>query len=289
MKTDTRNDHFERINKVIIYINQHLNEKLDLDILAEISNFSSFHFHRIMRSYLNESIGAYIIRLRLETAVHLIMYTDLPYNEIAYRVGYDIPSSFNKAFNKRYNATPQQFRERKYESVSDFNWIAKPQPQLNYLLKPEIKLLGDKRLVYIQIRGKYGNEDYDIAWKKIFEFATKLHLFRWNTETIGISFDNPTITEEEYCQYNACLSIQKEIKPDGEFGVMVLPAGYYAIFKYKGAYSNLDYVYNAIMRDWLPQSGYNLRDTYIFDKYVNNTNHTKPEKLITEIYLPVEK
>ena len=75
VKSDTQNFYFERINKVIQYINNHLDENPDISKLAEIGNYSPYHFHRIMKAYLGESLGAYIIRLRLETAVSLLLYS----------------------------------------------------------------------------------------------------------------------------------------------------------------------------------------------------------------------
>ena len=109
---ETITDYHERINKVLIYIDNHLGEKLDLEALASVSNFSAFHFHRIMRAYLHESIGSYIIRLRLETAASLLQFTDLPINEIAFKIGYETPSSFTKAFRKKFNISPSEFRNR---------------------------------------------------------------------------------------------------------------------------------------------------------------------------------
>ncbi len=46
----TNTIYFERINKVLVYIDRNLGEKLDLEKLASIAHFSSFHFHKIMRA-----------------------------------------------------------------------------------------------------------------------------------------------------------------------------------------------------------------------------------------------
>ncbi len=102
-KTITVKDYQERINRVLIYINNHIEDKLDLECLANISNFSPFHFHRIMRAHLNEPIGSYISRIRLETAARLLKFSNQNINEIAYKIGYDTPSSLTKAFKKRFN------------------------------------------------------------------------------------------------------------------------------------------------------------------------------------------
>ena len=86
VKIDTKKLYYERINKVISYIDNHLDENLDIENLALIGNYSPYHFHRIMRAHLGESLGAYIIRIRLETAVSLLRVSDMPYED--YCMGY---------------------------------------------------------------------------------------------------------------------------------------------------------------------------------------------------------
>jgi len=49
-RVEASNNYGERINRVLAYIEGHLEEKTDLSQLAEIAHFSPFHFHRIMRA-----------------------------------------------------------------------------------------------------------------------------------------------------------------------------------------------------------------------------------------------
>ena len=67
-KEETQKGYYERINKVISYINLHIGDEMDMKQLAQIGNYSDFHFQRIMRAYLGEPLGAYIIRIRLESS-----------------------------------------------------------------------------------------------------------------------------------------------------------------------------------------------------------------------------
>ena len=88
-KPVTQKDYFERINKVLEYINNHQEEKMDIEILSGISNFSPCHFHRIVSAYLKEPLGNYIIRIRLDSAARLLRYSSEPIGEIAYATGYE--------------------------------------------------------------------------------------------------------------------------------------------------------------------------------------------------------
>ena len=114
IKSSTRQDYLRRVNVVVDYINNHLDEELDLLMLAQKSNLSTYHFHRIMKAFLGEPLGAYILRVRLETAARLLRYSDLTVEQIAYSIGYEVPSSLSKSFKQFYNITPQEYRNNKY-------------------------------------------------------------------------------------------------------------------------------------------------------------------------------
>ena len=112
-KLTTREEYLRRINIVTEYIGNHLDEKLDLCRLADLSNLSPFHFHRIIKAFLGEPIGAYITRTRVEMAARLLRYTELPVQDIAFSVGYEMPSSLSKVFNQYYGISPIEFRNNK--------------------------------------------------------------------------------------------------------------------------------------------------------------------------------
>lgn len=285
-KEITLKDYHERINKVLVYINNHLDEKMELEKLAGISNFSAFHFHRIMRAYLNEPIGAFILRLRLDKAAFYLEVTDLSPTEIAYKCGYEMPSSFNKAFKKRFGVSPGDFRKG-HINMSEMSHFIINKNFKQMELKAKIKELKPRQVIYARSMGDY-NKSASEAWDKICTYAAKHKLFGYKTEMLGVSYDDPDITETEKLRYEACITINKDIAPEGEIGIKTIEGGKYAVFLHKGPYDTLNETYNAIHRQWLPGSGYKLRDIPLFEKYLNDPDKTKPEKLQTEIYIPVE-
>jgi len=64
----TWNDHKGRILRVLTHIQEHLDEPLDLEALARVACFSSFHFHRIFAAMTGETLADHVRRLRLERA-----------------------------------------------------------------------------------------------------------------------------------------------------------------------------------------------------------------------------
>lgn len=283
-KLTTREEYLRRINIVTEYINNHLDEKLDLSKLADLSNLSPFHFHRITKAFLGEPIGAYITRMRVETAARLLRYTDLPVQDIAFSVGYEMPSSLSKIFNQYYDISPIEFR-------NDKNFIImKPaliNPELN-LKAPKIIDLEDQSLIYIRHTGDYSSLDFCGAWTKLWGCVKSQKLFTAGIEHICVYHDDPKVTEADKLRTDICLVIHKPAQPEGEIGVKTLRGGKYAVFHYQGSYDNLGSVYDTIFGHWLPECGMQLRNVACYEKYLNNPDKTEPAKLKTEIYVPVQ-
>ena len=157
-KLSTKEEYVKRINVIVEYINNHLGENIDLGILSEMSGFSPWHFHRIVRAFLGEPIGAFITRMRVETAARLLRYSELPVQDIAFRVGYDVPSSLSKSFRLFYGISPNQYRKNKNYT------IMKPielRPDLP--LEIEEKVLAPQQVIYVRLAGAYVNLDYSAA------------------------------------------------------------------------------------------------------------------------------
>ena len=282
-KISTREEYLKRINVVVEYINNHLDSELDLNKLAEISNLSPYHFHRIIKAFLGEPLGLFITRMRVETTARLLRYTQIPIQEIAYNVGYEMSSSLSKVFKQYYDISPIEYRNNK-------NFTIMKAPLINAELKlkaPKIVELSTKTAIYIRIIGEYGGSDYDNVWNRLWAFIKEHKLFTAGIENIGISHNDPKVTESEKCRYDACLVIHKPAQAQGEVGVKEIAGGKYVVFHYQGIYSNLGAVYDTIFGKWLPESGHGLGNAPCFEKYLNNSNRTKPEKLKTEIYIPI--
>lgn len=283
-KESTKEDYTQRINKVVEYIDNHLNEEMDLKKLAEISNFSEFHFHRIFKAFQHETLSAYIIRIRLETAARLLRYSDLSVETIAYNIGYEVPSSLSKSFNRFYGITPTEYRTNK-------NYFIMKKAETNTELKlkaPKLVELENKTVIYIRLTGAYNELDFPGTFAKLWNFVKEHKLFSAGIEHIGVYYDDPKVTESSKLRSDVCLAIHKPVQPGGEVGVKEIPGGKYAVFSHQGPYTDLGIVYDTIFSEWLPASGHELCNIPIFEKYCNDPANTAPAKLKTEIYVPIK-
>jgi len=283
-RLSTKEDYLKRVNIVVEYINNHLNEDIDLEKLADISNFSKWHFQRMIKAFLGESIGAFIQRVRVETAAKLLRYSNLPVSVIAYEVGYDTPSSLSKIFRMFYQISPSKYRNNK-----NFTIMKSIQLNENLNLKtPKVLTLEPKQAIYLKLTGGYQTLDFGSAWNRLWQFVKENKLFSAGIEHIAIYHDDPKVTEESKLRTDVCLVLPKKAEPKGEIGIKTIEGGKYAMFLYTGYYEYLGAVYDTIYGKWLPESGQKLRNYHCFEKYINNPNDTPPEKLKTEIYVPIE-
>ena len=282
MKNITYNDYVQRINKVVAYINNHLDETLDLKTLANEAALSDFHFHRIFKALKGEAIGGYITRLRLEATARLLRYTSLTIEEIAFNIGYETPASLSKAFKKQYGISPTEYRTNKDTYIMKKEII---NPDLA-LKTPKIVTLEPKNLIYVALTGAYGSLDYGKAYEQLWAVIKAQKLFTKGIESICISYDDPKITDGSLQRSDVCLAIHKPATPQDEVSCKTLAGGKYAVFFYQGSYENLSQVYDTAVR-WVIDHEYTLREEPFFEKYLNDARRTPKEKLKTEIYIPI--
>ena len=268
---------------MVDYINLHLGEEIDLKSLAAISHFSPFYFHRIMKAFLGEPIGTFIVRTRTEAAARLLRYSNLPIADIAYRIGYSSSSSLSKVFKQFYGISPLEYRNNK-------NFvIMKPaiiRPELE--LKREIREVPAKNVIYIRLFGDYKLNDYCGTWMRLFRFIQEQKLPMGEVMPYCIYHDDPKVTPTERLRTDVCMVMPEAVSPKGDVGSKQIPAGRYAIFLYKGSYEHLQAVYDTIYGKYIPEMEYTLRDEPSAERYMNDPSTTAPEELLTEIYIPVE-
>ena len=97
--------------KITAYIEEHLNEDLSLDRIAEELNYSKFYMARTFAKETEGTIYKYMKERRLEQAAKQLVETKKPIVEIAYDAHYNSQQAFCLAFHQMYCCTPQTYRK----------------------------------------------------------------------------------------------------------------------------------------------------------------------------------
>ncbi|MGP0583559.1 AraC family transcriptional regulator [Paenibacillus timonensis] len=300
------NDYQERVNQVCAHIDAHLDQKLSLDKLAEISHFSKYHFSRIFASVTGRTPFAYIAQQRLAQAVTYLRESTLPVLEISLRCGFESASNFNAAFKKYYGQTPTEMREQAQQdrniSQSDRNPNEVAAAPIRYdhtvkhsllrrvwQMQATIQELPLMEVAYVRHVGSY-LETYR-AWGKLGMWAAEHRLFPPEQSFIGISLDDPAVTEEEECRYDACVTVpeglsQTDTPPEIQF--QTLPGGLYAKFYFYDTTDKLALLYQSIFGNWLPDSEYDPDDRYCLEFSMNDPAQDPEGKAKVDLYIPIQ-
>lgn len=280
MRNSTENIYQQKVNQVIDYISANLHLPLQLDVIADKINVSQRQLLRIMRSSINESLYAYVARQRIERAVLCMQTEDISLTKLAEMVGYDNPQSLSKAFKKQFGISPKAYRDGLQSRLEGYVQSSGNRSRL----QSEICYFEGLELVYIRIFGKYGEaEPYETAWNKLMRFLKDNHALTPETRFIGLSFDDPNVTNHRQCRFYACASVQKKTIPTGEFGTIQLKQGKYAVYTLMGSCSGLQELYNNISVNF----EYTTRHGMAFEEYINYSKENS-EKDMTKIYIPIK-
>lgn len=103
----------ETIQEIVDYIENHLEERLNLDRLSKAAGYSKYHLGRMFSNIVGMSVHTYIQRRRLTEAARRLIFTSDPVLDIALLSGYETQQSFTAGFKKLYRCSPQIYRKKK--------------------------------------------------------------------------------------------------------------------------------------------------------------------------------
>lgn len=106
-------NHDACIKKSIEYIEDNLDNKIELKELADKAFLSKYHFHRVFHSVVGEPVAEYIRKRRLKEAASELITTDNKIVDIALKYQFGSQEAFTKAFKRIYGVPPREFRTSK--------------------------------------------------------------------------------------------------------------------------------------------------------------------------------
>jgi AraC-like DNA-binding protein/ligand-binding sensor protein len=93
------------------YIDKHKMEPLSLSAVAQAAGASVFHFCKVFRKSTGLKFTDYVARVRLEDARTKLLNPNRRVSEVAYDVGFQSLTQFNRMFKRVFGQSPTEFRE----------------------------------------------------------------------------------------------------------------------------------------------------------------------------------
>ncbi len=104
-------DRFEAVFHSLDVIEEKIREKLTVEKLADSVHFSRYHYQRLFREAVGESVMRYVAGRRVAMAARELAETDDTVLEIALRYGYDSHEGFTRNFRAHMGVTPAEYRK----------------------------------------------------------------------------------------------------------------------------------------------------------------------------------
>lgn len=278
----------DRIKKKNIYpvwdfIEKNLNEKIGLNQIAFFSKYSDWHFHRLFKENQGENVQSYKKRLVIEKAAYELKITNFTILEIAIESGYESQEAFTKAFKRYMGETPNGYRKRIK--------VSKQKEVVSHFENSIIREINSFSIIYVRRFGSY--ESYPgPSWdssevKQILSFIESIDSHFKNHKWVGISQDDPLISNEDKIRFDLGIVIGKKPTIDMNFGYQEVLGGRYFQFRHRGSYRELPGIYDNLMNVFLPKNNIRLRNAAPFEVYLNPWEENE-DKIIVDIYIPLE-
>ncbi len=100
------------IAQVVNYIHNHIDADLSLVRMADLVHYNPAYLSRLFKESMDINLYDYILRIRMNKAIELLLKSNDKVQDIAQAVGYDSSPSFTRAFRKYTGKTPSEYRER---------------------------------------------------------------------------------------------------------------------------------------------------------------------------------
>jgi AraC family transcriptional regulator len=273
----------QRIERVAIYIADHLDEPLSVERLAGVACFSPYHFHRIYRALTNETVSATLRRLRLHRAAGDLSRSGMPVSKVARRAGYGSAAAFSRAFVAAYGMPPAAYRAR----------AAPPSPEQAAateeidMYEVRIKDFAPVRLAALDHKGEY--QAIGTAFSRLAAWAKPRGLLANGARSFGVYFDDPESVPAAELRSIAGITVGDDFVGADDVRVYALPAMKVASVIHKGPYAELEKPYRWLYKEWLPKSGYDPANQPCFEEYLNDCRTLPPTEWLTEVSVPLAR
>lgn len=278
MRSSTLADYQERLARVLEHIEANLDAPLAVDELARIATFSPFHFHRVFRGMVGETVKGYVKRVRLERAAFALNYTQRAVTDVAFDAGYASHEAFTRAFRAQFGCAPREFRK---SDAGEKSRAFTPEHPTGSV---EIKELPDLHVAYVRSVGPW--QSIAAAFKTLYDFVDDRGV-EIAGGALGISYDDPVVTDPSRLRFDAAAPVPAGVSGSGDVNVRVVPGGLHAVTRYRGPYMEMHAAYVELVGRWFPRSGHVPADLGCLEFYLNDPHSTPAADLLTDICVPI--
>ena len=287
-------DRRKPVFKAIDYISQNLHLNPTLDEIASSVALSSFHFHRLFRAQVGETVAAFTRRLRMErAAMWLLTFPQTDITGLALRIGFSSSQNFAKAFRAHFAVSPGEFRRRHIPAtMSKPGNVAPEKSAYSLVTAPDVGLLAAqiiqlpaRRVAYMRRFGPYGKETCQQTHQDLLA-SLPVRTPSQPAGTICVYWDVPEITSASRCRTDVAVDIGSTEKTGRGIAVQILAGGTYAVCKFAVFEEQLEPAWEWAFA-WIASRGFIKNDKPCYEYYYNETDVSR-NYYVFDICIPLQ-
>ncbi|MDJ1504321.1 AraC family transcriptional regulator [Xanthocytophaga agilis] len=310
----SRQEYIARINKVIDYIKSHLDEELSVDHLAEVSCFSKFHFHRIFRSVVGETVNQFVKRSRIERAAfYLRNNPGKSVSEVATDSGFINLASFARTFRETTGASATEWKQKlifenskncktdrtdgkvihfypTYLASSSINQEANMIHTPNKI-QVEIRELPAMHVAYVRSLSISPQDGpaFEQLFDKLFKWAgPRGFIYFPQTKALTVYRSNPELSTDGKMQADVCITVPEGTAGEGEIGIAQISGGQYAVIHLEGDIRESGEAWTYVYKEWLSDNGYQPDNRNFYINHLNNPKEHPQQLHMVDMCIPVK-
>ncbi|UTV99577.1 AraC family transcriptional regulator [Marinomonas rhizomae] len=295
-----------RIEKVLDYIHENLDESIHVTNLAEKSCWSRWQFQRVFGQATGLTVAQYIRELRLSKAAELLLCSTIRHVDIAMQCGFDSEISFSRAFKQMFNCTPRNYRQRgkryglrtplQYRSLHKTHTdTEKTFTQIRIESRDDFQIQGR----YDWIRGPFSSApDFSERVPQLwFKVMAEIETVKKGARPIGIIDTQDHLQHPDQMLYWAgYLEPIKASSPTTFNGAkpfnttldtVKVPLQEYAVIPVHGKATAVEKAFEWFIHHWLPESNYYGVQGYELEVYEPDYDPNSPQSYM-EYWLPIK-
>lgn len=280
-----------RIDRVIACLQQAIVDETDLPGLAEladVAHLSPFHFHRVYRAMTGETIGRTAARLRMVRALHLLGDPDLAVTRIALASGFDTAQAFARAFRDATGGTPSELRGQPAQRAAQIARLSHPEPRSDDdRARLVVNVVSIEPFEVVALRNTGAFADLDQAYNALFEWAAGAGVVDRVTGLFGVPLGDHREVPAAELAFDCAVQIDAAVAPPAPMHLLRIEGGQVAVARHTGAYERIEQFVDRLLADWLPDSGFVLRDTPIHYHFLDDPDQVPEALLRADVHLPV--
>jgi AraC family transcriptional regulator len=225
--------------------------------------------------------------------------------DIALEAGFKTHETFTRAFTRQFGLKPSEFRRvlRDYRNaVADHltshtyeGYTDETPLTLRFTMNREpvtVEKTPPRHLLFTRHYGYEtllaGKRDFLSLWDELFAFADAHELEYSESLLVGITHDDPYVTDESRVRFDACLPVAGPVDVRSPIGYRYQDGGLCVVRRHTGGIEEIARTFAYIGIEWLPSANYRLRAAAPFETYHCERPGRRREIVSADAFVPLE-